>query len=106
MYIIVGYLFKRESQIAREKRHSRRRPGSAAVADDRATPQWRPRLARGRMQASQAPREPAARCHPPAARHADLETRSGAEMPILPHPDDERGGLVGGARTRHFVRRW
>ena len=28
----------------------------------------------------------AARCHPPAARYADLETRSVAEMPVMPQP--------------------
>jgi hypothetical protein len=32
----------------------------------------------------QEPREPAARRHPPAARHADLETGSRAEMPVMP----------------------
>ncbi len=55
-----------------------------AIADDRAMPQWRAWLARGRVQPLQDPREPAARCHPPAARYADLETGSGAEMPVMP----------------------
>jgi hypothetical protein len=30
------------------------------------------------------PRQPAARCHPPAARRPDLEIGSGAEMPVVP----------------------
>ncbi len=29
------------------------------------------------------PRQPAARCHPPATRHADLEIGGGVEMPFL-----------------------
>jgi hypothetical protein len=37
---------------------------SAAIVDDRAMPQWRALLARGRMQPLQDPREPAARRHP------------------------------------------
>src|SRR4029077_6879987 len=55
-----------------------------AIADDRAMPKGRAWLARGRVQPLQDPREPAARCDPPAARYADLETRSGAEMPGRP----------------------
>ena len=59
------------------------RPG-AALAHDRPMHPWRARLAGGRMQPLQDPRKPAARCHPPAARHADLETGSVAKMPVLP----------------------
>jgi hypothetical protein len=36
------------------------------------------------VQPLQDPRELAARCHPPAARYADLEAGSGAEMPVMP----------------------
>src|SRR6202165_1389055 len=36
------------------------------------------------MQPLQDPREPSARCHPPAAGYADLKAGSGAEMPIVP----------------------
>ena len=53
--------------------HGRLWRAGAAVADHRPMPQWRARLARGRMQSLQDPREPAARRDPPAARHADLE---------------------------------
>src|ERR1700732_62155 len=56
----------------------------AAVADDRAMPPWRARLARGRMQPLQDPRKPAARRDPPATRHAALETRGLAEVPVMP----------------------
>ncbi len=35
------------------------------------------------MQPLQDTREPAARHHPPAAGHADLEARGRAEMPIM-----------------------
>jgi hypothetical protein len=60
------------------------RRAGAAVADDRAMPQWRARLARGRVQPLQDPREPAARRHPPAARYADLEAGGRTEMPVMP----------------------
>jgi hypothetical protein len=56
----------------------------AAVANDRPMPERRPGLARGGMQPLQDPGEPAARCHPAAARHADMEIGSVAEMPVLP----------------------
>jgi hypothetical protein len=46
-------------------------------------PQRRPGLARGGMQSLQDPREPAARRHPPATRHANLEVGSFAEVQIL-----------------------
>ena len=41
------------------------------------------RLARGRMQSLQDPREPAARCDQASAQYADLETGGGAEMPVV-----------------------
>jgi hypothetical protein len=59
------------------------RRAGAAVADNRAMPQWRASLAGGRMQSVQEQGEPPARCDPPIARHPDLETRSCAEMPIV-----------------------
>src|SRR6266436_1158238 len=89
----------RKREASRREGHSRGRPrrgrglvdprgglwrAGAAGADDRAMPQWGTRLARGRVQALQDPREPAARCHPPAAGYADLEARSVAEMPVMP----------------------
>src|ERR1700687_1670384 len=56
----------------------------AAIADHRAMPQWWLALARGPVQPLQDPREPSARCHPPAAGYTDLDTWSGAEMPVMP----------------------
>ena len=56
----------------------------ATVADHRAMPQWRAQLAGGRMQPLQDAGEPAARRHPPPARHAAVETRGIAEMPVMP----------------------
>jgi hypothetical protein len=47
--------------------------GRAAVAIHRPMPQRRHGPARGRMQSLQDAGEPAARCDPPAAGHADLE---------------------------------
>jgi hypothetical protein len=47
--------------------------GHAAVAIHRPMPQRRHGPARGRMQSLQDAGEPAARCDPPAAGHADLE---------------------------------
>jgi hypothetical protein len=55
-----------------------------AIPYDRPMPQWRTGLARGGMQSLQIPGEPAARRHPPAAGHSDMETGSLAEMPVLP----------------------
>jgi len=46
-------------------------------------PQRRPGLARGGMQSLQDTGEPAARRHPPATRHANLEAGSFAEVQIL-----------------------
>src|SRR5205814_387439 len=51
---------------------------------DRPVHPWRARLAGGRVQPLQDPRKPAAQRDPPAARYADLETGSVAEMPRLP----------------------
>lgn len=62
----------------------RQRRTGTAVADDRAMPQWRTRLARGGMQSLQDAGKPAARRHPPAARHSALEAGGVAEMPIMP----------------------
>src|SRR5450631_2270024 len=59
-----------------------RRP-RAAIAHDRAMPQWRLWLARGHVSSLRNPRQPSARCDPPAARYADLEVGSGAQMPGL-----------------------
>jgi hypothetical protein len=56
----------------------------AAVADDRAMPPRRARLAGGGMQPLQDPRKPAARRDPPAARHAAMEARGLAEVPVVP----------------------
>src|ERR1700676_3712670 len=56
----------------------------AAVADHRAVPPWPARWAGGEMQPLQDPREPAARRDPPTARHAALEARGLAEVPVMP----------------------
>src|ERR1700730_2638783 len=60
------------------------RPG-AAVADDRAMPQRRLSLAPGHVQTLRNARQAAAGCDPPPAPPSDLETRDGAEMPIVPN---------------------
>src|SRR5467141_3869792 len=57
----------------------------ATLTDDRAMPQWRLRLAAGEMPPLRNRGQHSARTCPPAARYADLETRGGAEMPIMPN---------------------
>ena len=59
---------------------------------DRAMPQWRIWLAGGDVPPLREPRQPAARCHPPAARYADLEAGSGAQMPLLRQPEIRAAG--------------
>ena len=44
-----------------------------AISNDRSVPQRRARLAGGRVQSLQDQSKPTARCHPKAARYADLE---------------------------------
>jgi hypothetical protein len=57
---------------------------SAAVANHQTMPQRWPWVARGRMQPLQGAGKSAARRHTPAARHADMEAGSLAEMPVMP----------------------
>src|SRR6266849_1792363 len=59
------------------------RRAGPTIADNWSMPQWRLRLARGRMQSLQDPRKPSAGCDTPTARYADLEAGSGAEMSIV-----------------------
>jgi hypothetical protein len=61
------------------------RRAGPAVAHDRAMPQWRLRLAAGEMPSLRDGGQHSASTRPPAAGHTDLETRSGAEMPIVPN---------------------
>jgi len=53
---------------------------SAAVANNRAMHQRWPGLARSRVQQVQDPREPTARCYPPATRYAAVEAGGIPEM--------------------------
>jgi len=57
----------------------------ATLADDRAMPQWRLRLAAGAMPPLRNRGQHSAPTRAPAARYADLETRGGAEMPVVPN---------------------
>src|SRR3954452_3037792 len=43
------------------------------------------RRSKGGMQTLQDPREPHARCDPPPAQYADLETGGGAKVPLMPN---------------------
>jgi len=60
------------------------RRAGAAVADGRAMPQRRLRLAAGEMPSLRDRGQHSARTRPPAARHANLEAGGGVEMPIMP----------------------
>jgi hypothetical protein len=59
------------------------RRSCTTVADNRAMFEWRLLLARSQMSSLRDAGQSAARCHPPSARYADLETGSGAEMPVV-----------------------
>jgi hypothetical protein len=58
-------------------------PG-AAIANYRAMPERRLRLARSPMSTVRDPRQPPARRYQASARNADMEAGSGPEMPVVP----------------------
>lgn len=68
--------------LAAEQR--RFRYGDESSCHRRTIRQWRPNSREKTLTTSQNLREPAARRHPPAARHAAVETGGIAEMPQLP----------------------